>query len=435
MDFSLLAIVLQVALLDLLLSGDNAVVIALACRSLPPDLMRKAMLLGTGVAVLMRVFLTSLVGVLMTLPGLKLIGAVALIIIAVKLVIEEEEPEDDEESRQASGFMDAVVLILIADLVMSLDNVVALAAVAQGDLGVLIFGLMLSVPLVMFGSRLVGLLLSKYPELILAGGALLGWVAGGIGVTDPLISDWIDGQSPGLAVLVPSLCAVFVLIQARIIESEKKKRRPVQSEAKPRRPSTLEPVPVPVPVLAMAAASPSEPMKWGALFQSLFTFSKADEPEAVSVGHHRAPTVTEAAETKALILVVEDNAADRAEVLRALDWLGYAAEGAEDGEAAWTLLQSGRHGLILTDCYMPHLDGFGLTLRLRAAENSALAALPVVAMVAHYNPADGIGYRQAQVGMNGCVGKPPSLSQLESTVTLHLPAAVSLRRPILGDHP
>lgn len=435
-DFSLLGIVLQVALIDLLLGGDNAVVIALACRSLPPHLLRKAMLVGTSAAVLMRIFLTTLVGVLLLLPGLKLAGSVALLVIAVKLVIKEEDPEEDDIGRDATDFMDAVILILLADLVMSLDNVVALSAVAQGNIGILIFGLLLSVPLVVFGSRVVGLLLEKFPELILGGGALLGWVAGEIATTDPLIADWINAQSPGLGLIVPVLCTAFVLIQARIIEAERNKRGAI---ARPRR-RRRRAIEVPPKAGKTAgesiqpAAVPDQPVKWGALFASIFSFCKGEDPEPVTVRHHRPPSAAEAEAEAALILVVEDNASDRAEVLRALDWLGYAAEGAEDGEEAWTLLQAKRHGLVITDCYMPRLDGFSLSLRLRGAEDGTLSTLPVVAMVAHYNPADGIGYRQSQAGMNDCVGKPPSLDQLERAVGAWLPAAARLRRPILGEN-
>jgi len=224
LDFSIISIVLQVALIDLLLGGDNAVVIALACRSLPPAMMRKAMLVGTGAAVVMRIILTALLGFLLLLPGLKLLGSVALLIIAVKLIIQEDDAKEEHETRQASSFMDAVALILIADLVMSLDNVVALSAVAQGNLLILIFGLLLSVPLVMFGSQVVNLLLTRFPVLILAGGALLGWVAGEIGSADPLIADWIEAQAPGLALFAAPLGTAYVLLQARIIEMERKKR-------------------------------------------------------------------------------------------------------------------------------------------------------------------------------------------------------------------
>ena len=428
-DLSVFGVILQVALIDLLLSGDNAVVIALACRSLPPHLLRKAMLVGTGAAVLMRVFLTTLVGVLLLLPGLKLVGSVALLVIAVKLVIDEDD--DQEESTPASetsDFMGAVILILLADLVMSLDNVVALSAVAQGNLGVLVFGLLLSVPLLMFGSRLIGLLLERYPELITAGGALLGWVAGQIGVTDPLVVDWVNSQAPALALIVPALGAAFVLLQSRIIQAE----RPKDKAAPKPKP---QPKPQSLAVIPAAPAPAAPPIKWGELLTSLLPKRRSDQPEPLAVHHHLPPSIIDATAAGVLILVAEDNAADRAEAIRSLNWLGYAAEGVETGEEAWELLQAKRHALVLTDCYMPDLDGFGLCLRLRGSDDPTLSALPVVAMVAHYDPADGIGYRQAQAGMNACVGKPAALAQLEQAVTDWLPAAAALRRPILGENP
>ncbi|HVI50647.1 MAG TPA: YjbE family putative metal transport protein [Candidatus Sulfotelmatobacter sp.] len=430
MDFSLnfpfLGIVLQVALIDLLLSGDNAVVIALACRSLPPLLLRKAMLLGTGAAVLLRVFLTSLVGVLLALPGLKLLGAVALTVIAIKLMIDEDDDQDEATSSETSDFMGAVVLILLADLVMSLDNVVALSAVAQGNIGVLAFGLLLSVPLLMFGSRLIGKLLKSWPELISAGGALLGWIAGDIAVADPLIADWIQSQAPALSVVVPILGTVFVLAQSRTIEDERPKDRIRLKHSR-------QAPPPPVASYPPARQEKKDAAKWGDMLRTLTPKNRSPLPAPAPLRQHRAPEIDEAAAANALILLVEDNLFDLAEVANSLIWLGFAVETATDGEEAWARLQSHRHGLVITDCYMPRLDGFGLTSRLRSSDDPVLAALPVVAMVAHYNTADGMGYRQGLVGMNDCVGKPPSLGQLEKAVITWLPAAEALRRPIVEE--
>lgn len=425
-NFSFFGVALQVSLIDLLLSGDNAVVIALACRSLPADLVRKAMLMGTGAAVLLRLLLTTLVGILLLLPGLKLLGAIALTVIAIKLVIAQDGDPEDEDTSNPTEFMDAVTLILIADLVMSLDNVVALSAVAQGSIGVLAFGLLLSVPLLMFGSRLIGKVLDGWPELIPAGGALLGWIAGDIAITDPLIADWVQTQAPALSLVVPVLGAIFVLAQSRIIEAERPKTSP---KPKLRRQGLAAATPRPPTV----RQSRKEPVKWGSLLTGLAgkNANLPQEPEVFQ--QHLPPQPDQAAAANALILLVEDNPADLAEVRNALSWLGFAVETATDGEDAWALLQAQRHGLIITDCYMPRLDGFGLTLRLRASDDPVLAALPVVAMAAHYSPADGLGFRHAQVGMTDCVGKPPSLGQLERAVTTWLPAATTLRRPIVEE--
>lgn len=213
-----LGMTLQVFFLDLILSGDNALVIAVACRSLPPQLMRKAVLLGTGFAILLRILLTTVVGFLLQVPLLKLLGAALLISIAIKLLLGDDDgdalPGSAADSRQ---LWSAVSVVVMADLVLSLDNVVALAAAAQGSVLYLILGLLFSVPLLMYGSLFIARLLAEIPLLIPLGAALLGWVAGQIAVSDPLLADWITTQAPALQVVVPLLCVVFVLVESRII--------------------------------------------------------------------------------------------------------------------------------------------------------------------------------------------------------------------------
>lgn len=213
-----LGMTLQVFMLDLILSGDNALVIAVACRSLPPQLMRKAVLLGTGFAILLRVLLTTVVGFLLQVPLLKLLGAGLLISIAIKLLLGDEEadslPGNAADSRQ---LWSAVSVVVMADLVLSLDNVVALAAAAQGSVLYLILGLLFSVPLLMYGSLLIARLLNDYPLLLPLGASLLAWVAGQLAVSDPLVLDWVSTQAPALQVVVPLLCVVFVLVESRII--------------------------------------------------------------------------------------------------------------------------------------------------------------------------------------------------------------------------
>jgi YjbE family integral membrane protein len=222
-----LGMTLQVFFLDLILSGDNALVIAVACRSLPPQLMRKAVLLGTGFAILLRVLLTTVVGFLLQVPLLKLLGAALLISIAIKLLLGDEEgdalPGSAADSRQ---LWSAVSVVVMADLVLSLDNVVALAAAAQGSVLYLILGLLFSVPLLMYGSLFIARLLGELPLLIPLGAALLGWVAGQIAVSDPLLADWINTQAPALQVVVPLLCVVFVLVESRIIRERAAKLTP-----------------------------------------------------------------------------------------------------------------------------------------------------------------------------------------------------------------
>jgi YjbE family integral membrane protein len=173
---------------NIILSGDNAVVIALAARSLPKKQQTQAIIWGSGAAIAMRIVLTIFAVALLTLPWLKLIGAVLLLWIGVKLLL----PEDGEENIDASdSLMKAIKTILIADLVMSLDNVIAVAAAAGGSLVLLILGLAISIPLVIFGSTLLLKLMERWPIIITIGAGLLGFVAGEMAITDPAIGDWV----------------------------------------------------------------------------------------------------------------------------------------------------------------------------------------------------------------------------------------------------
>ncbi len=211
---------LEVLFVNLLLSGDNAVVIALACRSLPPQLTRRAMLIGIEGAIALRILLATVASFLLSIPLLKLAGGVALIVIAIKLTVARHGETESSGSppKNAPGLWSAVGTIIVADLVMSVDNVVALAAVAQGSIFILAMGLLMSVPLLLFGSKLVSALLRRYPLLKRAGGAMLGWLAGDIAISDPMIMDWVNQQAPALTVVVPILVVVFVLIESRIME-------------------------------------------------------------------------------------------------------------------------------------------------------------------------------------------------------------------------
>lgn len=178
---------------NLLLSGDNAVVIALAARSLPPHQQGKAVFWGSAAAIVMRVVLTIFAVALLQLPWLKLVGGMLLLWIGVKLLV----PEDGEDDIQSSdNLMAAIKTILIADLVMSLDNVIAVAAAAEqgppaAKFVLLIIGLALSIPIVIFGSVMMLKLMERFPVIITLGGALLGYIAGDIMVTDPAIKDWV----------------------------------------------------------------------------------------------------------------------------------------------------------------------------------------------------------------------------------------------------
>jgi YjbE family integral membrane protein len=181
---------LKIIGVNIILSGDNAVVIALAARSLPAKQQKAAVLWGSGAAVVMRIVLTIFAVALLTLPWLKLIGAVLLFWIGVKLLV----PEDGDEDVNASdNLMAAVRTILIADLVMSIDNVIAVAAAAQGSYLLLVLGLAISIPLVIFGSTMLLHLMERWPVIITIGGGLLGFVAGEMLVADPALKGWLTG--------------------------------------------------------------------------------------------------------------------------------------------------------------------------------------------------------------------------------------------------
>jgi len=171
--------------INVLLSGDNALVIALACRGLEPRHRLWGMILGAGAAVLLRIIFTGIVASLMELPYLKLVGGLALIVIAAKLLVPEQDEEDGVES--ASHLWAAVQIVVVADIVMSLDNVIAVAAAANGSVPLLILGLAISVPLIVAGAALIMALLNRLPILVWAGAALLGWIAGDVIATDPAV--------------------------------------------------------------------------------------------------------------------------------------------------------------------------------------------------------------------------------------------------------
>lgn len=177
---------------NIVLSGDNAVVIALAARSLPPKQQKQAILWGAGAAVLLRIILTVFAVALLTLPWLKIIGSLLLFWIGIKLLVPEE---DDENVDASDNLMAAIKTILIADLVMSLDNVIAVAAAAGGSMTLLILGLAISIPLVVFGATLLVTLMERYPVIITIGAALIGMVAGEMLVTDPVALDWMKGMA------------------------------------------------------------------------------------------------------------------------------------------------------------------------------------------------------------------------------------------------
>ncbi len=180
--------VVQIIWINVLLSGDNAIVIALACRNLPQKQRLTGMVLGTGVALILRLIFATIVSTLMLLPYVKIAGGAALFWIAVKLLAPSEGSGNSEST--SDDLWRAVKLIAVADIVMSLDNVIAVAAVADGSLALLVFGLGVSIPAIVAGANVIMTMLTYFPLIIWAGAGLLGWIAGDVIASDAIIADY-----------------------------------------------------------------------------------------------------------------------------------------------------------------------------------------------------------------------------------------------------
>lgn len=199
---------LQIIAIDILLGGDNAVVIALACRHLPEEQRRRAIVGGVAGAILLRIVLLFFAMQLLALPYLKLVGAALLLWIGVKLLLPEDE--DAHEVRTGASFFAAIKTIIVADAVMSLDNVLAVAGAAGGNLVLVSLGVLISIPIIVWGSQLVLKLMDRYPQVVLLGGGLLGWIAGGMAVTDVAVMSWIP-NSVWVKHLAAAVGAVLVM--------------------------------------------------------------------------------------------------------------------------------------------------------------------------------------------------------------------------------
>lgn len=210
---------LKIIWINIILSGDNAVVIALAARALPPEQQRKAVLFGSAAAVLLRIVLTVVAVKLLAMPYLQIVGGVLLLWIGVQL-LSDNEGGDGADSAQSS-LIAAVRTILIADVVMSLDNVIAVAAAAKGSLVLLVLGLAISIPMVVFGSTLMLRLMARYPIIITLGAVLIGWVAGETLVSDAALREWV-ASTPGADLLMPVLGAALVLGLGRWLQRRAK---------------------------------------------------------------------------------------------------------------------------------------------------------------------------------------------------------------------
>jgi YjbE family integral membrane protein len=208
MDHAFWLGLLEIIGVNIVLSGDNAVVIALAARSLPQRQQRAAIVIGSGAAVVLRVLLTTVAARALALPYLKLVGAILLLWIGIQLLLPADE-DDGSAAQEAGHLLSAVRTILVADLVMSLDNVLAVAAAAHGDLTLLVLGLAISIPLIVFGSTVILKLMDRFPVVITLGAGLLGYVAGDMLLSEPVLDPY--EPPPIVEVLIPWIGAFLVI--------------------------------------------------------------------------------------------------------------------------------------------------------------------------------------------------------------------------------
>lgn len=211
-----------IVLANIVLSGDNAVVIAMAARTLKPEQRGKAIFWGSAAAIVMRIVLTIVAIQLLSLPYLKLIGAILLVYIGVDLLSAEDE--DDDHGKEINGMFAAIRTILIADLVMSLDNVLAVAAAAKGNLPLLVLGLLVSIPLIVFGATLLTKVMTRFPIIITIGAALLGFLAGEMLLTDPAVTAHFGTVSEQTVTFAGILGAVLVVALGTYLTKRQQKK-------------------------------------------------------------------------------------------------------------------------------------------------------------------------------------------------------------------
>ncbi|HET8897281.1 MAG TPA: TerC family protein, partial [Rhodanobacteraceae bacterium] len=209
---------LSIILIDLVLAGDNAIVIALAARSLPHHLQKKAIFWGTFGAIAVRVALTAIVVYLLKLPGLMLAGGLLLLPIAWKLL--RQDDSDQPHLKEAAGFWAAIQTIVVADALMGLDNVLAIAGAAKGHLGLVVLGLLISVPLVVWGSTLILKLIERFPIVIYIGAGAIAWTSARMIAHDHFTKAWFDSHEPMRwvldAVLVAGICGLGWWVEKRV---------------------------------------------------------------------------------------------------------------------------------------------------------------------------------------------------------------------------
>ena len=213
--------VLQIIAIDIVLGGDNAIIIALACRNLPKNQRRAGILWGTAGAIILRVILVFFATNLMEIWGLRSIGGILLIWIGVKLLTEVETNDLDGKINQSSNLLTAIRTIIIADFVMSLDNALAITAAAKGNIGLVVFGLLLSVPIIISGSAIILRLMERFPIIITAGAGLLGWLGGGLIISDKLFAEFITTSLPAAPTMAAAAGAISVVTIGKFLAKPK----------------------------------------------------------------------------------------------------------------------------------------------------------------------------------------------------------------------
>lgn len=219
--------VLQIIAIDIMLGGDNAVVIALACRKLPPEQRNKGIFWGVIGAIGLRVVMIFFALQLLAIPYLKIVGALLLLWIGIKLLL----PEDEEGHNSIDGgttLMAAIKTIVVADAVMSLDNVIAVAGASHGSMVLVTFGILVSIPIVVWGSKLVLTLMDRFPVVITLGAALLGWIAGGMLLTDEATPDAITESVPYAPYVVGGIGALLVVVVGKWLSHRRPRRTSVE---------------------------------------------------------------------------------------------------------------------------------------------------------------------------------------------------------------
>jgi YjbE family integral membrane protein len=256
-------LLLQVFFVDLLLGADNAIVIALACRRLPPADAPRAVTLGAAGAIVLRLAMVLFANALLGVPLVKIVGAWTLVVIALNVRARKEDDTGVVGSvGSASDFVSAAAVIMIADAAMSLDNVVALAAIAGGDYWLLAIGVLISIPIIAYGALILSRIIRHAPEILTVGVAFLGWIAGSMAVTDPLVTGWIQSNAPALAAFAPALVALFVLAAGKSAEPKSARQTAaIETVARPAsergavRLRSMPADPSPVPMFETAATA------------------------------------------------------------------------------------------------------------------------------------------------------------------------------------